>query len=307
MNQKAIIKYLMKLRESEIKFNPEEGAVFREVFDHPYYLSLDETAQIELGLRWARKLYQTEAECSSFDSYFGDFDLPENFKNPVMLDVGCYIGGKTVSWLERYHGIEIHGIDIDPRFIRIATCFAKEKNANAHFKVSFAEELDYPDSFFDVILSENTFEHVYNIRKVMRECNRVLKKEGFMVITFPPFWGPSNHHLYLVTRTPFIHWFFQYSSLLETYFAILNERGADALWYRRLDEHPLPFEKGYSINGLGALVFRKLLKDNWNIIADGYTRRTSGKGFVKDTWMNFLKITPLFRELFPVAYVVQKR
>lgn len=306
MIKKAIVKYLMKLRESKVEFKPEEGAVFRELFDHPYYLGLEETAKIELGLRWARKLYQTETERSSFDSYFGDFDLSEFFNNPVMLDVGCYIGGKTVRWLERYHGIEIHGIDIDPRFIRIATCFAKEKNANAHFKVNFAEELDYPDSFFDVIMTENTFEHVHDIRKVMQECNRVLKKEGFMVITFPPFWGPFNHHLYLVTRTPFIHWFFQYTTLLESYFDILDERGADAFWYRRLDEHPLPFEKGYSINGLGALEFRKLIKYDWNIIADSFTRGTPGKGFIKNIWINIFKFSTLSRELFPVAYVIQK-
>ena len=226
-----------------------------------------------------------------------------------MLDLGCYVGGRTVRWLERYQGAEIYGIDIDSQFIRVATYFAKEKNANAHFKVNFAEELDFPDAFFDVILSEHTFEHVRDIQKVMQECGRVLKKGGFIAVIFPSFWSPFYHHLDLVTRTPFIHWFFKYPALLESYFAILDERGDDALWYRRQDEHPLPFEKGYYINGTGAMEFHKLVKGNWSIVADGFEYRTRRNSVVKNMLVNCIKVSRLhfFRELFAIAYVLQKR
>jgi SAM-dependent methyltransferase len=307
MIKRAVIKRLMKLRESEIKFDTKEGAFFKELFDHPYYLSLDEKAQIDLGLQWARNLYLKEVEHASLDAYLGDIDLAEYFKGAIMLDVGCYLGSKTVRWLERYQGAEIHGIDIDSRFIKIATCFAREKMANAHFYVNYAEKLSFPDAFFDVILSECTFEHVRDIKKVMQECDRVLKKRGFIVIIFPSFWGPFSHHLDLVTNTPFIHWFFKYPALLESYFSILDERGDDALWYRRQDEHPLPFEKGYSINGTGAMEFHKLVKDKWDIIIDGFRQKTRKKEFVINSLTNCIKVFPFLRDLHTIAYVLQKR
>jgi 2-polyprenyl-3-methyl-5-hydroxy-6-metoxy-1,4-benzoquinol methylase len=157
----------MKLRECEIKFDLNEGARFKELLNHPHYLSLDKTTQIEYGLQWARGLYQQEVEKPSIDKYFPGFDLSQHTKGSIMLDIGCYLGGKTVRWLEKYHGTAIHGIDIDPRFIQIAESFAREKKANAHFKVNFAEKLDFPDSFFDVILTEQTLEHVRDIQKCM--------------------------------------------------------------------------------------------------------------------------------------------
>lgn len=308
--QQAIIKRLMKLKESKIKFDQEGGATFQELFNHPHYLSLDKAAQIELGLQWARNLYQKEIDHPSFDIFFGDVDLSEYCKDAIMLDVGCYVGGKTVRWLEEYRGAEIYGIDIDPRFIEIATCFAKDKNANAHFKVNSAEELDFPDAFFDVIFSENTFEHVRDLQKSMHECERTLKKGGILVVIFPSFWGPFAHHMDLVTHIPFIHWFFKYPALLESYFAILDERGDDALWYRRQDERPLPFEKGYSINGTGAMEFRKLVvKDKWHIIGDGFKQKNRSNSIIKNMLINCMIAShlSLFRELFSIAYVLQKQ
>jgi len=305
----TIIKFLMKIRESEVKFDIKAGAIFQEVFNHPRYVNLNEEAQIELGLKWANNLYQKEVNQPSFERYLGDINLSEYCQNAIMLDLGCYLGGKTVRWIEKYQGSEIYGVDIDSRFIKIATCFANEKNVKAYFKLNFAEELDFPDGFFDIILSENTFEHVIDIRKVMQECNRVLKKAGFMIIKFPSFWNPFDHHLDLVTQTPFIHWFFKYPALLRAYFTILDERGNDALWYRRQDEAPLPYEKGYYINGTGAMEFHRLVRDNWHIVIDSFKQKTHSNNVVKNMLINCIKISQfgIFRELFPIAYILQKQ
>jgi ubiquinone/menaquinone biosynthesis C-methylase UbiE len=309
MVHQAIIKRLMKLREFRLQCDVESGAIFQEVFNNPEYLNLTEAAKLELGLEWARSLYQHEVDAPSIEEPFGEIDLSRFCRNRVILDVGCYLGGKTIRWLEKYLGDEIHGVDINSRFIQIAKCFAKERNANAHFKLNFAEQLDFPDESFDVILTSHTFEHVTDIDKAMQECHRVLRKHGVMVAVFPSFWGLTNHHLDLVTRTPFLHWFFPYPKLLQAYFAVLDERGDEALWYRRQQEYPLPFEKGYSINGTDARAFRRLLKDRWHILCDGFLQDTGSRSGFKKIVKRYIKLSrlPIARELFPIAYVLKKR
>jgi ubiquinone/menaquinone biosynthesis C-methylase UbiE len=304
--QQRIIESLMKMKQNEIIYDSKMGDVYKEVFDNPQYLNLPDTTQIEFGLQWARKLYQNEAANPSFEQYFKEVDLVRYFKDAIILDVGCYIGGKTVRWIEKYEGKEIYGIDVNPRFIQIANRFAEEKCVNAHFKVNFAEKMDFPNEFFNVIVSENTFEHVTDIREVMHECERILKKKGYLVILFPSFWGPYSHHLDLVTRTPFIHWLFKYPQLLKAYFSILDERGENSVWYRRKDEIPLQFEKGYSINGTGATQFQKLIKGNWDIVTDGFKTRKRNKSSFGLAMVNCLKQIPFSRDLFDIAYVLQK-
>jgi hypothetical protein len=104
------------------------------------------------------------------------------------------------------------------------------------------------------------------------------------------------------------HWFFDYPSLLQAYFTILDERGREADWYRRREEYPLPYERGYTINGTGAREFHRMVAERWTIIDDGF-RRTARSGHpLKRALKNLCKRSGLggARELFPIAYVLQK-
>ncbi len=44
---------------------------------------------------------------------------------------------------------------------------------------------DYPDSFFDIITLHNVLEHTRNPQKVIKELNRILKKDGIVAIQVP--------------------------------------------------------------------------------------------------------------------------
>src|SRR4030095_10513624 len=278
--------------------------------NHPRYLSLSESEKTQLALAWAETSYEMASDESSFDTYLGAAPWSDYLgEGATMLDIGCYLGGKTVRWLERYRGAEIHGIDIHPEFISVAESFARLHNAKAHFKVNFAEQLDFPDGFFDIILSENTFEHVRDIRKVMEECSRVLKDRGLLAVVFPGFWGPVSHHLNLVSSTPCLHWFFKYPSLMKAYRAVLEQRGEASLWYRPGSEHPLPDERGLTLNGTSATQFHVMIKGRWNILFDGYKQRSRTKSALKNVILTGLQMCPVpfFRELLPIAYVLQKK
>jgi 2-polyprenyl-3-methyl-5-hydroxy-6-metoxy-1,4-benzoquinol methylase len=60
-----------------------------------------------------------------------------------------------------------------------------------------AEQLDFPDQSFDLVVSLSTFEHVGDVARVLAEIKRVLKPGGSALITFEPIWTCSyGHHLH---------------------------------------------------------------------------------------------------------------
>jgi ubiquinone/menaquinone biosynthesis C-methylase UbiE len=308
--KKRLIKILMRLKENEISFDNKAGAVFGELFNHPKYLKASKSKQIMIGLDWANELYKFECN-HPLDLFFPGIDLASYCDGAAMLDIGCGLGGRSLRWLEKYHGKSIHGIDIGQKYINLSKLLAKKKDAAAEFIVGSAEQIPFAEDTFRVIFHVNTFEHVRNIIKALLECHRVLKPGGYMIVFFPGFYYPLGHHLNLVTNTPCLHWFFKYESLLEAYFSIMDDRGEMAEWYRRKEEKPLPFEKGYSINGISANQFFHLIKEDWHIIYDNYRHargsfsQNPSKRFL-DKHIKKLQLL-LLRELFHNAFVLQKR
>ena len=53
--------------------------------------------------------------------------------------------------------------------------------------VDLNEKLPYADESIEVVYSDNVFEHIENILQLMQECNRILKKGGFLIIRVPYF------------------------------------------------------------------------------------------------------------------------
>jgi ubiquinone/menaquinone biosynthesis C-methylase UbiE len=126
-----------------------------------------------------------------------------------VLDVGCGWGGKAIYYAEHSGLTTIHGFDL-PGVYQPETSlgFAQEKGiTTCFFKTGYAEEMPYEDEQFDVILMEDVLEHVNNPEKVMRECSRVLKREGMLVAKFPSFKMAYAHHLDRAIVFPGLHYF----------------------------------------------------------------------------------------------------
>ena len=299
----------MRLRPNTLTFDETAGAVFHELFDHPRYQQAAPSEQARLGLAWAQALYAIEAQ-QPLDAYFPGLDLGVLCNGGALLDVGCYLGGKSVRWLEKYGGRQMCGIDVAEHYLAAAGRLALERGVSAEFCVGVAEAIPFSAESFDVVFSVHTFEHVRHVSAALRECRRVLKPGGHLIVVFPPFYYPLGHHLDLVTRTPCLHWFFRYPDLLAAYFALLDARGAAASWYRRAETNPLPDEKGYSINGLSAGAFHRMIQADWQLVYDGYRQARGGYSQhpVRRFLDNVLKRAqwPLLREIYEVAYVLQK-
>ena len=91
---------------------------------------------------------------------------------------------------------ELYACDINESDV----LFSKKNNPNISYTLQDAERLEYEDNFFDTVVCMEVIEHVNNKEKVINEINRVLKPQGYLIITFPsdnyPFtYDPLNYIL----------------------------------------------------------------------------------------------------------------
>lgn len=111
-----------------------------------------------------------------------------------VLDLGCGSGRHTV-YLAKKH-FQVYGIDIAKQGIKITKEWLKKEKLRANLKIgSIYKKLPYQDNFFDAIISTNTIHHakIKDIRKVIKEIERVLRPKGLIFITvrkrkFKKFW-----------------------------------------------------------------------------------------------------------------------
>jgi ubiquinone/menaquinone biosynthesis C-methylase UbiE len=100
-----------------------------------------------------------------------------------VLDVGCG-NGKFIYEVSRKAKIMAYGVDISPNMIK--ECHRKYKDII--FKVSSGEKLDFDDNSFDTLTICCALHHLHNADNFVKETNRVLKQQGFLIIGEP--WLP---------------------------------------------------------------------------------------------------------------------
>jgi len=97
-----------------------------------------------------------------------------------VLDVGCGDG----TLIKKIKGKKIVGIDASKTAVKIARENLRGKR-NVVIKRMNAERLDLPTESFDRIVCTEVLEHVQKPGDVISEMLRVLKKDGYAVITIP--------------------------------------------------------------------------------------------------------------------------
>ena len=298
MNSINIAKTLMKLK---VRIPSSLDTTFgerREIFRHDSFLKASESRKKELMQKSSQAKYDSELSYP-WDNYFG-VDISPYLIDKIILDLGCFNGGRSAAWFERYKVNKLYGIDIKQIFIDSAIQFAAFKGINAEYKVAKGERLPFRDATFDAVLSFDVFEHVQNVQRTLNECWRVLKPNGKLFVVFPGYFHPIEHHLGLVTRTPFFHYFFSSETLISAYSEIIEERGENAYWYKRYSTKPESWERCNSINGTTLNQFRKIIKSRkWKVILQSRKAIGSiGRNISKKKWP--LIMSYLF---FPLTFV----
>ncbi|MBN2072576.1 MAG: methyltransferase domain-containing protein [Actinobacteria bacterium] len=126
--------------------------------------------------RWSSK-YDTD-RISSWFKYIhslmiGDLNLENKDR---ILDVGCGTGNAVMMLAEKAGHSKIYGIDISPKMIETAS--KKTGNGRISFLVADSRSIPFGDSYFDLVLSSNSFHHYPNPLVALKEIHRVLKPGG---------------------------------------------------------------------------------------------------------------------------------
>ncbi|MEI6296929.1 MAG: class I SAM-dependent methyltransferase [bacterium] len=118
-------------------------------------------------------------------------------KGKKILDIGCS-NGEFIFKLKEI-GYECFGVELNKGTYEIA------KNNGLNVQNCILEEAGFKDSFFDVIFLGDIIEHVADPDNFIRECRRILKSEGIIIISTPNmdcFWSKSTLILYNIFGIP---------------------------------------------------------------------------------------------------------
>lgn len=111
-----------------------------------------------------------------------------------VLDAGCGGGGMPLSLAE--HADEVVGIDPINRFGDAGVKLARERQlTRLHFLRADGMALPFPAETFDLVLSHAVIEHVADAPLYLRECRRVLKRDGRIFLSTAPYLSFAGAHL----------------------------------------------------------------------------------------------------------------
>jgi len=102
-----------------------------------------------------------------------------------ILDLGC--GNGRLYELFKDCSIDYYGVDFSEKLIEIA----KNHYPKAKFQITDALNLPFPNNFFDKVLSVAVFHQIPSEefrRRFLTEIKRVLKPEGYLILTVWYLW-----------------------------------------------------------------------------------------------------------------------
>jgi len=111
-----------------------------------------------------------------------------DFKPKRILDMGCTVGHSTLAYCDAWPDAEIHAIDVGAPVLRYAHARAESLGKKVHFSQQNAESTDFEDGSFDLIVSHILVHETSNgaMRRIMKECHRLLADGGLVVHTETP-------------------------------------------------------------------------------------------------------------------------
>ena len=122
-----------------------------------------------------------EYETSWVESEFGIEQILKivNLVSPArnVLDVGC--GDGKLGAFFKTKGSRVVGVDINPEAVE------KARKRLDQAVLCDVEAEDFPNEKYDVVLFHESLEHTRNPARVLLKAQKVLKPDGFLVVTVP--------------------------------------------------------------------------------------------------------------------------
>ncbi|MCX7879992.1 MAG: class I SAM-dependent methyltransferase [Ignavibacteria bacterium] len=128
---------------------------------------------------------------------------------------------------------------------RIATLLNRKIDFRYH---DILNDIISPEWFenFGIVILRDVIEHLDDTTLALAQISKMLRKGGYLYVTFPPYFSPFGGHQHLLNnffgKFPFIHW------LPISFFELLikNGRPADVAEVRRLKKNKFTINKFFS-------------------------------------------------------------
>ncbi len=133
-------------------------------------------------MTWKRRLYGSYLDPLgiSHRTIARAMERSRDYARGRLLDIGCgnkpYLE-KFQSRVSCYIGVEMPGT---PSNSTVVDAYAS------------ALALPFASNSFDTVLSNEVLEHVPEPKRLLEEAHRVLKPQGYLILTAPLTWGPHE-------------------------------------------------------------------------------------------------------------------
>jgi SAM-dependent methyltransferase len=120
-----------------------------------------------------------------------------------VLDFGCGNGLQSLA-LARAGSRHVLGVDTNETCLASARKLVREANAR---EVEFSRRVPRERlGTFDIIVSQNSFEHFPDPVAILAEMTAALAPAGRILVTFgPPWMAPYGSHMYFFTKMPWVN------------------------------------------------------------------------------------------------------
>jgi len=153
-----------------------------------------------------------------------------------IVEIGCAEGGNLCAMAER-DAAELVGTDIAEARLKSAREISRALGLDIRYSSNDIIYNEQPEEWlghFDLALLRDVIEHLDDAETALRNIRKLLKSNGALYVTFPPWYSPFGGHQQLLMNTsgkfPFLH--FLPGPLFEQ--AIKSGRPDDIVEVRRL-------------------------------------------------------------------------
>jgi ubiquinone/menaquinone biosynthesis C-methylase UbiE len=114
-----------------------------------------------------------------------------DFKPRRILDLGCAIGHSTLPYCDAFPDAEVHAIELGAPMLRYGHARAESLGKAVHFSQQNAEHTDFPDGYFDLVISHILMHETSNkaAPQILKETHRILSKGGISLHCEGPPWN----------------------------------------------------------------------------------------------------------------------
>lgn len=97
-----------------------------------------------------------------------------------VLEIGCDCGVNLLHLRNLYENVQLYGVEVNPMAAQIASHIAKVQAADIE-----EEFLQFEEEKFDYIIFGDVLEHLRSPESLLRNCRKILKKEGRILASIP--------------------------------------------------------------------------------------------------------------------------